>query len=139
MPVALDHTIVAAQDKQASAEFLAEIMGLEVGTPYGPFLPVTTGNGVSLDFMDTERHEIVPQHYAFLVSEQEFDAIFGRIQRSGIPYYAYPGHDRPGEINQRDGGRGVYFDDPDGHILEILTRRYGSGDQAPERARASAG
>lgn len=127
MSVELDHTIVSAHDKKASAEFLASVMGLEIGAPYGPFLPVTTANGVSLDFMDTARDEIVPQHYAFLVSEDEFDAVFSRVQSLGIPYYAHPGHAQPGEINHRDNGRGFYFDDPDGHVLEILTRRYGSG------------
>jgi catechol 2,3-dioxygenase-like lactoylglutathione lyase family enzyme len=129
MSIELDHTIVSAHDKRASADFLAKIMGLEVCAPYGPFLPVTTANGVSLDFMDTSRGEIVPQHYAFLVSEADFDAIFGRIRQFGIPYYAHPGHDEAGEINRRDGGRGFYFDDPDGHVLEVLTRRYGSGEE----------
>jgi Glyoxalase/Bleomycin resistance protein/Dioxygenase superfamily. len=129
MSIQLDHTIIAAHHKEASAEFLAMIMRLEVGAAYGPFLPVTTANGVSLDFIDTARAEIVPQHYAFLVSDQEFDTIFERIQRSGIAYYAEPGHTGEGEINHRDGGRGLYFDDPDGHILEILTRRYGGGDR----------
>lgn len=129
MSVELNHTIVAARDKQTSAEFLATILGLEVGRPYGPFLPVTTRNAVSLDFMDTARDEIVPQHYAFLVSEEEFDTIFARIERSHIPYFADPGRTQDGQINHRDGGRGFYFEDPNGHILEILTRPYGSGNR----------
>ena len=124
MSVQLNHTIVAARDKQEAAEFLAKVMGLHVGTPMGPFVPVETANGVTLDFADAT--DVTPQHYAFLVTEEEFDAIFGRIQEAGITYYAYPGHGRPGEINHRDGGRGVYFDDPNGHVLEILTRPYGS-------------
>jgi catechol 2,3-dioxygenase-like lactoylglutathione lyase family enzyme len=127
MSTDLDHTIVAARDKKVSAKFLADILGLEVGAPFGPFLPVTTGNTVNLDFMDASGEEIAPQHYAFLVSEKEFDAIFGRIQQRKIAYYADPLHKQAGTINHRDGGRGLYFDNPDGHNLEILTRRYGSG------------
>jgi catechol 2,3-dioxygenase-like lactoylglutathione lyase family enzyme len=125
MPVELNHTIVAARDKRASAEFLATILGLEVGPQFGPFLPVETSNGVTLDFRDSDR--VTPQHYAFLVSEEDFDAIFGRIQQAGIAYYADPGHSQAGRINHRDGGRGAYFADPDGHNLEIITRPYGSG------------
>lgn len=125
MSVQLNHTIVASRDKRASADFLATILGLRVGAPFGPFMPVETSNGVTLDFMDVD--EIVPQHYAFLVSEEEFDAIFTRIQRAGITYWADPAHQRPGEINHNDGGRGTYFEDPNGHNLEIITRPYGSG------------
>ncbi|WP_329253566.1 VOC family protein [Actinoallomurus sp. NBC_01490] len=127
MSIQLNHTIVAARDKAASAEFTARVLGLEVGAPFGPFLPVHTANGVTLDFMEVEPDRIVPQHYAFLVSDEEFDAIFGRIQNAGIDYYADPAHHEEGQINHRDGGRGAYFDDPNGHNLEILTRPYGSG------------
>ena len=127
MPVQLNHTIVAARDKQVSATFLASVLGLEVGPQYGPFLPVETGNGVTLDFADSDSAEIAPQHYAFLVSEAEFDAIFARIQERGLDYYADPFHQQPSRINHNDGGRGAYFDDPDGHNLEIITRPYGSG------------
>lgn len=127
MSVELNHTIVHARDKQASAEFLGEILGLEVGAPYGPFIPVATNNGVTLDFANSDQDPIATQHYAFLVSEQEFDSIFERIQQAGLAYYAEPGHRGPGQINRRDGGRGVYFPDPDGHAMEILTRPYGSG------------
>jgi catechol 2,3-dioxygenase-like lactoylglutathione lyase family enzyme len=126
MSVQLNHTIVSARDKKAAAGFLATILGLEVGPQYGPFLPVETSNGVTLDFMDSHGERIVPQHYAFLVSEAEFDAIFGRIREAGVAYYAGPGHRQPGQINRNDGGRGVYFDDPNGHVLEIITRPYGS-------------
>jgi catechol 2,3-dioxygenase-like lactoylglutathione lyase family enzyme len=125
--VELNHTIVHARDKRASAEFLAGILGLQVGAPYGPFIPVAASNGVTLDFANSDHDPITVQHYAFLVSEEEFDAIFGRIQLAGLAYYAEPGHRGPGQINRRDGGRGVYFPDPDGHALEILTRPYGSG------------
>jgi catechol 2,3-dioxygenase-like lactoylglutathione lyase family enzyme len=127
MSVELNHTIVAVRDKKAAADFLAAILGLEVGAPLGPFIPVETGNGVTLDFMDTDPEEISTQHYAFLVSEEEFDAIFGRIQEARIPFYADPAHQEAGRINHRDGGRGAYFDDPNGHNLEIITRPYGSG------------
>jgi catechol 2,3-dioxygenase-like lactoylglutathione lyase family enzyme len=126
MTVELNHTIVAARDKLAAATFLTDLLGLPAPTPFGPFQVVTLGNGVSLDFVDTSE-DIHPQHYAFLVSEPDFDAIFGRIRALDLPYWAYPLHNGPGEINTRDGGRGVYFDDPNGHILELLTRPYGSG------------
>ncbi len=127
MPVELNHTIVASRDKRTAAEFLARILGLEVGPPYGPFLPVDTSNGVTLDYMDSDAPQIAPQHYAFLVTEDEFDAILGRIQQAGISYYADPGHRQEGRINRNDGGRGTYFADPDGHNMEIITRPYGSG------------
>jgi catechol 2,3-dioxygenase-like lactoylglutathione lyase family enzyme len=126
MTVELNHTIVAARDKMAAATFLTDLLGLPAPTPFGPFLVVTLGNGVSLDFMDTS-DDIVPQHYAFLVSEADFDAIFDRIRSLDLPYWADPFHHQPGEINTRDGGRGVYFDDPNGHVLELITRPYGSG------------
>ncbi|MEU8848368.1 MULTISPECIES: VOC family protein [unclassified Streptomyces] len=127
MTVQLNHTIVAAHDKQASARFLADILGLEVSPQYGPFIPVEIPNGVTLDYLDSPG-TITTQHYAFLVSEDEFDTIFGRIREAGLTFWADPYHRRPGEINHNDGGRGAYFDDPNGHNLEILTRPYGSGD-----------
>jgi catechol 2,3-dioxygenase-like lactoylglutathione lyase family enzyme len=127
MSVELNHTIVAAQDKRAAAQFFADLLDLTVGDPYGPFLPVATSNGVTLDFMDHGAGPITSQHYAFLVSEAEFDEIMGRIRQAGITYYADPGHHRTGEINHNDGGRGAYFEDPNGHNLEIITRPYGSG------------
>ena len=126
MAVQLNHTIVSAHDKQVSAEFLAEILGLSTPVPFGPFMMVQADNEVTLDFIDSGG-EIVSQHYAFLVSDGEFDEIFGRIRERGLSYWADPYHREPGEINTRDGGRGLYFDDPDGHNLEILTRPYGSG------------
>ncbi|MEV8432079.1 VOC family protein [Streptomyces sp. HUAS 31] len=126
MTVQLNHTIVAARDKKESATFLAGILGLEVSPQYGPFVPVEIPNGVTLDYLDSPG-AITPQHYAFLVSEDEFDTIFGRIREAGLTYWADPYHRRPGEINHNDGGRGTYFDDPNGHNLEILTRPYGSG------------
>jgi len=126
MAVQLNHTIIAARDKQASAEFLAEILGLPAPSPFGPFVAVATSNDVTLDFMNVEE-DIRVQHYAFLVSEAEFDEIFGRIKEKGLDYWADPFHNKPGEINTNDGGRGVYWEDPNGHNLEIITRPYGSG------------
>jgi len=126
MTVRLNHTIVAAQDKQVSAAFLADILGLGQPTPFGPFLTVAADNDITLDFADWG-DEVVTQHYAFLVDEDDFDAIFGRIRQRRLPYWADPHQHQPGEINTADGGRGVYFEDPSGHLLEILTRPYGSG------------
>jgi catechol 2,3-dioxygenase-like lactoylglutathione lyase family enzyme len=123
MPVHLNHTIVGARDKQRSAAFLADVLGLDPPTPFGPFAVVRLDNDVSLDFM--EDGQVQPRHYAFLVTEEEFDEIFGRIRARGLPYWADPFEQHPGEINTNDGGRGVYWHDPDGHVLEIITRPYG--------------
>jgi catechol 2,3-dioxygenase-like lactoylglutathione lyase family enzyme len=126
MTVKLNHTIVYARDKGVSATFMAEVLGLPDPVPYGPFLGVEVGNEITLDFLE-EGGEIASQHYAFLVSEREFDEIFGRIKARGLSYWADPAQRRTGEINRHDGGRGVYFEDPSGHLLEIITRPYGSG------------
>ena len=126
MAVQLNHTIVAATDRVAAARFLADILGLAAPVPFGPFHGVETANGVTLDFMDAD--EVVPQHYAFLITEDEFDEIFGRIEARGLPYWADPSRHQAQQINHDDGGRGVYFDGPDGHLYEIITRPYGSGD-----------
>jgi catechol 2,3-dioxygenase-like lactoylglutathione lyase family enzyme len=126
MAVQLNHTIVKVTDKRASAEFLADVLGLPAPKAYGPFLIVEADNGVSLDFAD-DHGDVHPQHYAFLVSEEQFDEVFGRIQERQIDYFANPDASGKGQINTRDGGRGCYFADPDGHWLEILTRPYGSG------------
>jgi len=123
MPVQLNHTIVAARDRYEAATFLAEILGLAPPTTYGPFAVVELDNEVSLDFIDDP--EIWPRHYAFLVTEDEFDQIFGRIKDRGLTYWADPHEKQPGEINTNDGGRGVYWSDPNGHKLEIITRPYG--------------
>lgn len=126
MPVRLNHTIVRVRDKKRSATFLADILGLAPPTPFGPFLVVQTDNDVSLDYAD-DHGDPVPQHYAFLVDDDAFDQIFGRIRERGLPYWADPGQRLAGQINTNDGGRGVYWEDPDGHVFEILTVPYGGG------------
>jgi catechol 2,3-dioxygenase-like lactoylglutathione lyase family enzyme len=126
MAVELNHTIVNVRDKAASAAFYTEILGLPPAGSFGPFAVVETSNGVSLDLYD-HHGEVRAQHYAFMVSEPEFDEILGRIQARGLTYWADPGENQPGEINHNDGGRGVYWKDLDGHRLEIITKPYGSG------------
>jgi catechol 2,3-dioxygenase-like lactoylglutathione lyase family enzyme len=130
MAVDFNHTIVSARDSQTSATFLAEVLGLSAPRRWGPFLVVTTDNGANIDFLDVDG-EITPQHYAFLVSESEFDEIFGRIRERTLPYWADPAQTQRGEINHHDGGRGVYFEDRNGHLLEVITRPYGSGGWNP--------
>lgn len=128
MSISFNHTIVAAHDKQTSAAFLAELFGLPAPQPFGHFQVVALDHQASLDYADVPAgEEIRPQHYAFLVSESDFDAIYAKISGRGLAHWADPRGERPGEINHNDGGRGVYFRDPDGHYLEILTRPYGSG------------
>jgi catechol 2,3-dioxygenase-like lactoylglutathione lyase family enzyme len=126
MSAQLNHTIVWCRDKAASAHFLAEMLGRPAPTSFGPFAVVGLDNGVSMDFRDTDE-AVRPQHYAFLIGEDDFNAVFGRIQARKLDYWADPARRRPGEINHHDGGRGVYFPDPDGHFLEVITRPYGSG------------
>jgi len=128
MTAKLNHTIVHARDKRASAAFLSEILGLPAPVAFGPFMGVQTGNEVTLDFLDADEGEFIVEHYAFLVSEAEFVEIFARIRARKLPYWADPAQRERGKINTRDGGRGIYFEDPSGHLLEILTRPYGSGD-----------
>jgi catechol 2,3-dioxygenase-like lactoylglutathione lyase family enzyme len=125
MVAKLNHTIVAARDKQESAMFFSEILGLPAPTPFGHFLVVPTGNEVSLDFADGD--DVAPQHYAFLISEEEFDEVFARVQDRKITFWPHPWRGDEGQINHNDGGRGFYFEDPSGHSLEVLTRPYGSG------------
>lgn len=128
MAVELNHHIIHARDPEASARSLSDILGLPAPTRFGPFVVVSTANGVGLDFLGTDEEEwLRPGHYAFLVSEAEFDEIFGRIQAQGLTHWADPHKQEPGQINHHDGGRGVYWEAPDGHLLEIITRPYGSG------------
>ncbi|WP_181792663.1 VOC family protein [Streptomyces sp. WELS2] len=122
--VQLNHTAVYASDRYLSAEFLAAVLGLKVGAPFGPFLPVDLGNGVTLDYYEKRNEAIQSQHYAFLVPDEQFDAAIARLEAVGVTYYADPGHTDPGRINGLFGGRGAYFDDPDGHNMEIMTRPY---------------
>ena len=126
MTVEFNHTIVWSRDSSASANFLADILGLPAPKQWGPFQVVVTGNGVNIDFLDKDG-EISPQHYAFLVSEEEFDQIFGRVKDRGLSFWADPACSNPGEINTHDGGRRFYFRDPNEHLLEVITRSYGSG------------
>ena len=128
MSIKFNHTIIAAKDKKQSASWLTELFSLPDPAPFGHFLAVAVANDVSLDYAEVgSGEEIRPQHYAFLVSEDDFDSIYGTIRDRGIEHWADPRRSRPGEINRNDGGRGVYFQDPAGHYMEILTRPYGSG------------
>lgn len=129
MSVQLNHTIVPCRNKAVSSAFLTELLDRPPATPFGPFMAVQLDNGISMDYHDywDAKADIQPQHYAFLVSEKEFDQIFGRITERQLDYWADPMLNLPGEINHHDGGRGVYWRDPDGHLLEIITRPYGSG------------
>jgi len=126
MAVQLNHTIVWCRDQEVSANFMADMLGLAEPYRFGPFLIVEPANGISLDFHEVDG-EVESQHYAFLISEDEFDQVFGRIQERGLEYWADPAKSQPGQINHHDGGRGVYWEDPDGHFLEVITRPYGSG------------
>jgi catechol 2,3-dioxygenase-like lactoylglutathione lyase family enzyme len=121
----LNHTIVWCSDKQRSADFLTDILGLPPARTFFRFLVVDLSNGVSLDYYQKDG-PVSQQHYAFLVSDEEFDAGFGRIKDQGLAYWADPARTQPGEINHHFGGRGVYFADPDGHLLEMITKPYGS-------------
>jgi catechol 2,3-dioxygenase-like lactoylglutathione lyase family enzyme len=128
LSIRFNHTIVHSRSKEASARFLAEILGLDEPQPFGHFMVVDLDNEASLDFADAGGSAFETQHYAFLIDEADFDPIFARVRERGLEYWADPFQKQPGEINRRDGGRGVYFRDPDGHLLEVLTRPYGSGE-----------
>jgi catechol 2,3-dioxygenase-like lactoylglutathione lyase family enzyme len=127
MAAQLNHTIVWSTDRTRSARFLADMLGLPTPVRFGHFDVVELGNGVSLDFAVHEG-PIQQQHYAFLISEDEFDGVLGRIREQGVKYWADPMRQRSGEINYNDGGRGVYFSGPDDHNLEVITRPYGGGE-----------
>ena len=120
MPITLNHTIVPSRDKEGSAKFFAKIFGLSYAGPHGHFAPVQINDSLTLDW--DNRDEFESHHYAFLVGEGEFDAIFGRLKAEGVVYGSGPGTPEDGQINTRHGGRGLYFRDPDGHLLEIMTR-----------------
>jgi catechol 2,3-dioxygenase-like lactoylglutathione lyase family enzyme len=129
MSARLNHTIVWCSDKMRSSTFLTEILDLPAARPFYHFQAVDLDNQVSLDFYEKEG-PVAIQHYAFLIDEQAFDAAFERIRSRAIPYWADPARTRPNEVNSNDGGRGLYFEDPDGHFLEIITRPYGSGQDS---------
>jgi catechol 2,3-dioxygenase-like lactoylglutathione lyase family enzyme len=119
MAIILDHTIVPAKDKGASAKFFAEIFGLTVKPGQGYFTQVQVNESLTFDF--AEQPEPKSHHYAFHVSEAEFEAIFGRLKARELPYGSGPDKHTDGRIYTRRGGRGVYFEDPNGHLLEIMT------------------
>jgi catechol 2,3-dioxygenase-like lactoylglutathione lyase family enzyme len=123
MSVQLNHIIVPSKEKWTSANFLAAILGLQVGPQWGPFAPLRTSNGVTIDFVDAAHFET--HHCAFLVTDQEFDAALGRLRDKDVAFYADFMRKRSGEINHLYGGRGAYFDGPDGHLFEIITQPYG--------------
>ncbi len=123
MGIELNHTIVWCRDQRKAADFFAAVLGRPAPARFGPFLVVALDNGVSLDFMEPDG-EVSFEHYAFLMSEAEFDAVFERIRSRGLTYWADPGREKPGELYHHNGGRGFYFLDPDGHLLEAMTRPY---------------
>ncbi|MEU6767021.1 VOC family protein [Streptomyces sp. NPDC046853] len=125
MSVELNHTIIHARDNRESAEFFADLLGLEITSEWGPFIAVELSNNVTLDFAAIPADKITPQHYAFLVSEDEFTAAYEKIKARGIEHWADPHQKQPGEINTHDGGRGVYFLDPSAHAMELITVPYG--------------
>jgi catechol 2,3-dioxygenase-like lactoylglutathione lyase family enzyme len=129
MAITLNHTIVPARDKHASAAFIAEILGVDVAEESPPFVPVRLANGVTLDYMN--HRDVTSQHYAFLLDDDEWDAAYDRLRRRGVGTWADPDFSQPDSINTRWGGRGVYFRDPDGHSMEIMTA-------APDRVRGQA-
>src|SRR5258706_10882475 len=126
MSVQLNHTIIWCRDKQKSSAFLVDVLGLPPPIPFGPMLVVRLQNSISVDFYNKDG-DIAQQHYAYLVNEEEFDQIFARVRDKGLTYWADPGKQQPGEVYRHFGGRGIYFDDPDGHLLEVMTRPYEIG------------
>jgi catechol 2,3-dioxygenase-like lactoylglutathione lyase family enzyme len=118
--IRLDHTIVPAKDKAAAAEFFADIFGLAVKPGRGHFAQVQVNDSLTLDFAD-EPDQIRIEHYAFHVGEAEFEAILGRVKARGLPYGSGPYDRADGRLYARRGGRGFYFEDPNGHVLEVMT------------------
>ncbi|MFG2531235.1 VOC family protein [Streptomyces sp. NPDC048516] len=125
MSVELNHTIIHARNNRESAEFFVDLLDIEITAEWGPFIAVGLSNGVTLDFATVPAESITPQHYAFLVSQAEFGAAYARITQRGIEHYADPQRQHPGAINHNDGGCGVYFMDPAGHAMELITVPYG--------------
>ena len=141
MTITLNHTIVAARDRRQSASFLATLFGLPEPTWWEPVAIVTLDHGSLVQFAEPDVADIQMQHYAFLVDDGSFDANYSRIVDAGIDHWADPQLTRPGQINTNHGGRGVYFLDPAGHGMEIITRPYGSSASStsahPEKGPAS--
>jgi catechol 2,3-dioxygenase-like lactoylglutathione lyase family enzyme len=121
MPILLDHTIVPARDKLASATFFAEIFGLSVKSADGYFAQVQVNDSLTFDFSDEPKPQ--SHHYAFHISDTEFEAIYERVKAKGLPYGSGPYNHTDGKIYTRRGGRGFYFEDPNGHLLEVMTAR----------------
>jgi len=119
MPLTLNHTIVPSHSKEESARFFARIFGLNYTGPAGHFAQVRVNGDLAFDWDNRDKFE--SHHYAFVVSDPEFDSIFGRLKDEGVTYGSGPGSSTDGQINTRRGGRGLYFADPDGHLLEIMT------------------
>ena len=128
MAVELNHTIVWCHDKMRSSAFLADLLGRPAPRPFFHFMVVDLDNGVSLDFMEKEG-DVALQHYAFLIGDEDFDAVHQRLGKAGMIYWADPARTKPNEINRHFSGRGLYFEDPNGHLLEVITKPYGSEDQ----------
>ena len=126
MAIELNHTIINSADPEGGATWLAEVLGLDGPQHWCPFWEVKAANGINLDYHHADG-DIQAQHYAFLISEDDFDGVFARLEERGVDHFADPGANRRGEINRNDGGRGMYFWSPDGHWMEVITRPYGSG------------
>lgn len=133
MAIKLNHTIVHARDPRTSADFLVGLFDLPPPEPFGPFLDVQMANEVTLAYLSAGDMEVQIQHYAFLVSDREFDAILRRIRRRGVTYWADPAMKEQGVVNHHFGGRGLYFQDPSGHLFEVMTRPYGKWDELVSR------
>ncbi|MFF7725451.1 VOC family protein [Streptomyces sp. NPDC008001] len=126
MPIRLDHTVVNSTHRFEGARFLTELLGVSEPEVNGPFAAIRLDNGVTIDYADhfIPADQIQMQHFAYHVSDEEFDAIFARVQERELPYWADPYHKQPQELNNMNGGRGFYVNDPDGHNLEFFTRTH---------------
>jgi catechol 2,3-dioxygenase-like lactoylglutathione lyase family enzyme len=133
MTIELNHTIVWCSDKMRSSAFLAHMLGRPAPTGFMHFMVVSLDNGVSLDFME-KPGAVARQHYAFLIDDEDFDAVMTRLHGEELTYWADPARSRPSEINHHFGGRGVYFEDPDGHLLEVITKPYSADGLREEKA-----
>lgn len=129
MAAKLNHTIVWCHDQEKSAKFLSEILGLPPPRRFSGFLVVDLANEVSVDYLPAESEPVALQHLAFLVSEDEFDGALARVRERTAEIWADPAKRQPGRINHHFGGRGVYFEDPNGHLFEIITTPYGDPSQ----------